>query len=79
MNATRRADASASALPGSARGLRTAASAAEGARRFEAGDPPSKAASVACPAAAALRPAVCFGAVMHERHVQAHNRILTIR
>jgi DUF1365 family protein len=28
------------------------------------------------PAAAALQPAVCFGAVMHERHVQAHNRFV---
>ena len=24
----------------------------------------------------ALQPAVCFGAVMHERHVQAHNRFV---
>ena len=28
------------------------------------------------PAAAALQAAVCFGAVMHERHVQAHNRFI---
>ena len=30
----------------------------------------------ASPAADALQPAVCFGAVMHERHVQAHNRFV---
>ena len=32
--------------------------------------------NVALETASALRPVVCFGAVMHERHVQAHNRFV---
>ncbi len=34
------------------------------------------AAAEAGPAVEALQPAVCFGAVMHERHVEAHNRFV---
>lgn len=41
-----------------------------------AGDARQQASADACPAADALQPAVCFGAVMHERHVQAHNRFI---
>jgi len=41
-----------------------------------AGEARQQASADACPAADALQPAVCFGAVMHERHVQAHNRFI---
>ena len=41
-----------------------------------AGDARQQASADACPAVDALQPAVCFGAVMHERHVQAHNRFV---
>ena len=41
-----------------------------------AGDSRQQASADARPAADALQPAVCFGAVMHERHVQAHNRFI---
>ena len=41
-----------------------------------AGDSRQQASADARPAADALQPAVCFGAVMHERHVQAHNRFV---
>ena len=41
-----------------------------------AGEARQQASADARPAADALQPAVCFGAVMHERHVQAHNRFI---
>ena len=41
-----------------------------------AGEARQQASADARPAADALQPAVCFGAVMHERHVQAHNRFV---
>ena len=41
-----------------------------------AGDSRQQAPAEAGAAADALQPAVCFGAVMHERHVQAHNRFV---
>lgn len=41
-----------------------------------AGDSRQRAPAEAGAAADALQPAVCFGAVMHERHVQAHNRFI---
>jgi DUF1365 family protein len=47
-----------------------------GAGLHVAGDSRQQAPADACPAVDALQPAVCFGAVMHERHVQAHNRFI---
>ena len=44
--------------------------------RHVAGDARQQASADARPATDALQPAVCFGAVMHERHVQAHNRFI---
>jgi hypothetical protein len=41
-----------------------------------AGDARQEGAAETPAAADALQPAVCFGAVMHERHVQAHNRFV---
>jgi hypothetical protein len=41
-----------------------------------AGDARQEGAAEIRAAADALQPAVCFGAVMHERHVQAHNRFV---
>ncbi len=41
-----------------------------------AGDSRQQTPAEAGAAADALQPAVCFGAVMHERHVQAHNRFI---
>ena len=46
------------------------------ARLHVAGDSRQQAPAEAGAAADALQPAVCFGAVMHERHVQAHNRFI---
>ena len=46
------------------------------ARLHVAGDARQQASAEAGAAADALQPAVCFGAVMHERHVQAHNRFI---
>ncbi len=46
------------------------------ARLHVAGDSRQQAPAEAGAAADALQPAVCFGAVMHERHVQAHNRFV---
>ena len=46
------------------------------ARLHVAGDARQQAPAEAGAAADALQPAVCFGAVMHERHVQAHNRFV---
>ncbi len=46
------------------------------ARLHVAGDARQQASAEAGAAADALQPAVCFGAVMHERHVQAHNRFV---
>ena len=44
--------------------------------RHVSGAARQQASADACPAVDALQPAVCFGAVMHERHVQAHNRFV---
>ena len=46
------------------------------ARLHVAGDSRQQTPAEAGAAADALQPAVCFGAVMHERHVQAHNRFI---
>lgn len=42
----------------------------------EALEPLQPASAAARPVMDALQPAVCFGAVMHERHVEAHNRFV---
>lgn len=76
MNAARLADASRPAPSAPRRGVRAGANVAEGSPRSESRDPLSDTSAEIRPAADALQPTVCFGAVMHERHVQARNRFV---
>lgn len=76
MNAARLADASRPAPSAPRRGVRAGANAAEATPRSESRDPLSDTSAQIRPAADALQPTVCFGAVMHERHVQARNRFV---